>query len=315
MREEHRHDLGELGEAFAEALGEYEDYLRYEKARSPETLRAYTSDLTELFRFAQSSGLGSPWEIELDHLREWLGRGFERREARTTLSRKASSARSFYAWGHGRGKLATNPALRIQSPRGHRSLPKVLSSQDMENLLGLLEEELREDPDNALALRTNAVIELLYGSGVRVAELCGLNLSDVNTERRTITVTGKGNKQRTIPVGAPAIRAIDRWVRHGRIQWVKTAENALFVGVRGKRAGSRQIREDLNTVLDRATSSGATGAHVFRHTAATHMVDGGADIRAVQEMLGHSTLATTQIYTHVSVERLSKTYRQVHPRA
>lgn len=315
MGEEQHQDRGELGEVFAQALGEYEDYLRYEKARSPETLRAYSSDLTELFRFAQAVGLNSPWEVELDHLREWLGRGFERREARTTLSRKASSARSFYTWGHGRGKLTSNPALRIQSPKGHRTLPKVLSAHDMKSLLDLLDEDLREDPENASALRTNAVIELLYGSGVRVAELCGLNLSDVNKERRTITVTGKGNKQRTIPVSAPAIAAIDRWVRRGRVQWVKTAENALFVGVRGKRAGPRQIREDLNAILGRATSSGATGAHVFRHTAATHMVDGGADIRAVQEMLGHSTLATTQIYTHVSVERLSQTYRQAHPRA
>ncbi|RUQ22476.1 MULTISPECIES: tyrosine recombinase XerC [Kocuria] len=308
-------DNHELGETFTQALGEFEEYLRYEKARSPETLRAYTSDLLELFRFAQKVGLTSPWELELEHLREWLGWGFERREARTTLSRKASSARTFYAWAHGRGKIDTNPALRIQSPKGHRTLPKVLSTQDITQLLELVESDILENPEDVRALRNRAVVELLYGSGVRIAELCGLNLGDINTERRTITVTGKGNKQRTIPVGIPAMSAIDHWIRRGRIQWVHSAENALFIGVRGKRAGARQIRDDLNALLSRATSAGATGAHIFRHTAATHMVDGGADIRAVQEMLGHSTLATTQIYTHVSVDRLQKTYRQAHPRA
>ncbi|WP_255411249.1 MULTISPECIES: tyrosine recombinase XerC [Micrococcaceae] len=305
----------ELGEEFAQALGGFENYLVYEKARSPETVRAYSSDLKDLFLSVQEAGADSLGQIELEELRNWLAEGYQRDEARSTMARKASSVRSFFAWAEGRGIVTNNPAARLKSPQGRRSLPKVLSGQDMKEILSLLEHDLKQRPGNPHVLRTIAVVELLYSAGLRISELCGLDLSSINAERRTITVVGKGDKQRTVPLGLPAMKSVEAWLESGRTQWVKGAQSALFVGTRGTRAGQRQIREDLNEILARATSTGASGAHVFRHTAATHMVDGGADIRAVQEMLGHSTLATTQIYTHVSVDRLAKTYRRAHPRA
>jgi integrase/recombinase XerC len=312
---EDRTDQTELNEDFAEALGAFENYLLYEKARSPETVRAYTSDLHSLFSSAQARGAAGVREIELDRLRTWLAEGYDRDESRGTMARKASSIRSFFTWAEGRGLVASNPAARLKSPQGRRSLPKVLSTQDMGEILGVLAADLSERPGDAQVLRTIAVIELLYSAGLRISELCSADLNSIDQERRTVSVVGKGNKQRTVPLGIPAMQAVQAWITQGRTQWVRGNQTALFLGPRGQRAGQRQIREDLNAILARATSTGASGAHVFRHTAATHMVDGGADIRAVQEMLGHSTLATTQIYTHVSVDRLAQTYRRAHPRA
>lgn len=317
MRRSHDPEGGaaELSEEFARVLGDFERFLSFEKARSTDTVRAYVSDLKDLFHSVQALGATKIEDIGIEELRSWLAEGYARNEARSTMARKASSIRSFFAWAEGRGLVPANPAARLKSPGGHRTLPKVLSAQDMKQILELLESDLAESPEAPHVLRTVAVVELLYSSGLRISELCGLDLSNVNQERRTVTVIGKGNKQRTVPLGRPAMNAVQAWTDRGRKQWVKGAQNALFVGSRGMRAGQRQIREDLNRLLARGTSSGATGAHIFRHTAATHMVDGGADIRAVQELLGHSSLATTQIYTHVSVDRLSQTYRRAHPRA
>lgn len=312
---ENRTDQTELNEDFAEALGAFENYLLYEKARSRETVRAYTSDLHSLFVSAQARGTTSVREIDLDLLRTWLAEGYDREESRGTMARKASSIRSFFSWAEGRGLVASSSAARLKSPQGRRSLPKVLSSQDIREILGILSADLSESPGDPQVLRTIAVIELLYSAGLRISELCSADLNSIDQERRTVSVVGKGNKQRTVPLGIPAMQAVQAWITQGRTHWVRGNQTALFLGPRGQRAGQRQIREDLNAILARATSTGASGAHVFRHTAATHMVDGGADIRAVQEMLGHSTLATTQIYTHVSVDRLAQSYRRAHPRA
>ena len=312
----------ELGREFAEALRRYEEYLRYERSRSEETVRAYRSDLTDLFTAAQSAGRAGPGEVTLADLRDWLARSFERDTARTTMARRASGARSFFRWAENEGMVGANPASQLRSPRGGQTLPKVLSHADVEAVLTEIRRREEEDPRDPRTLRTRAVAELLYSAGLRISELCGLDLGDVSRERRTVTVTGKGDKQRTVPIGAPALAALEAWVRRGRPAWfhgggagVPPVQAAVFIGPRGGRADQRQLREDLNRVLDAATTQGASGAHVFRHTAATHMVEGGADIRAVQEMLGHSTLATTQIYTHVSVDRLARSYRSAHPRA
>ena len=319
MSEETPH--GELGREFAGALARFEGYLRYERSRSEETVRAYRSDLTDLFRTAQDAGRTGPQQITLEDLRGWLAGYFERSAARTTMARRASGARSFFRWAENEGIVSGNPAAQLRSPRGGQTLPKVLSHADIEAVLAEIERRRKEQPGDPRMLRTRAVAELLYSAGLRISELCGLDLGDVSRERRTVTVTGKGNKQRTVPIGAPALAALEAWVRGGRPAWFHSGgargavQPAVFIGPRGGRADQRQLREDLNGILSAATTQGASGAHVFRHTAATHMVEGGADIRAVQEMLGHSTLATTQVYTHVSVDRRARSYRSAHPRA
>lgn len=320
MSEESQESAVELTEDDAALLGAFEEHLSLEKARSPRTVRAYLSDLRSLFGFARTTGGAetprTAESIDLDVLRDWLARDYRRHAARTTMSRRASSARTFFRWAVATGALETDPTERLRTPKGRSTLPQVLSRTEIDQVLGLLEQRHREDPENPAWLRGRVVVELLYGCGIRVAELCALDLTDVHPDTHTLTVTGKGNKQRTVPVGAPALRAVAAWIRTGRPQWAGSRSGrALLLGPRGGRAEQRQVREDLNRLLAAATSTGARGAHVFRHTAATHLVDGGADIRAVQELLGHESLATTQIYTHVSVDRLSRTYRQAHPRA
>ena len=330
-----------LSEDAARILAEYEDHLRWEKDRSPETVRAYMADIEDLLLYAQrhaaqdhaAGAAGSAerqiWkQIDLETLREWLAGLHSRRLARSTLRRKASSVRGFFAWAEAAGHRSDDPTVRLASPGSPGSLPGVLSTQQIEQVLAQAAEDLTagQKPDSRIrhirALRTRAVIELLYSSGLRISELCGLDLPDIDRSRRTVRVTGKGRKQRSVPVGAPAVEALDAWIREGRSTWLKTAggasaqgQHAVFIGPRGRRADPRQIREDLNRLLERSTDGGASGAHLLRHTAATHLLEGGADIRVVQEILGHQSLATTQIYTHVSVDRLASSYRSAHPRA
>lgn len=300
-------------------IDSYQRYLTYEKHRSEETIRAYTADLTSFFSYALRYGYTQLDDIDVSLLRAWLASHHKNTNARGSLSRRSSTLRVFFAWAQTEGLVSTNPALALRTPKKQQHLPAVLTNAHMEELLQHLYAAHREDPTNIKTLRSIAVVELLYATGIRISELCSLNLQDVNREARTITVIGKGNKQRTVPFGKPALKALNIWVSKGRPHWYKgntdRVEEALFLGPSGKRAGARQIREDLNRLLAGVSNTEATGAHVFRHTAATHMVDAGADIRSVQEMLGHTTLATTQIYTHVSVERLADTYRQAHPRS
>ena len=333
----------ELGEAHARALGEYEEHLRWERHRSPRTIAAYLGDLADLMRHAQRRGRESPEQITLEDLRDWLA-GHDG-AARTSSARRASAARGFFRWAQREGLVPVDPSVRLQSPKRPRSLPPVLSAAQVEAVIADLREPERARSDAADAaaaesgasagpgsegseppaartrrLRTLAVVEVLYSTGARIAELAGLDLGDISWERRTLTLTGKGDRQRTVPLGAPAVAALRTWLDQGRPRWAGAhpegpAASAVFLGPRGGRADPRQLREDINAALTRATDTGVTGAHVFRHSAATHLVDGGADIRAVQELLGHASLATTQNYTHVSVQRLADTYRGAHPRA
>ncbi|WP_421082993.1 tyrosine recombinase XerC [Rothia nasimurium] len=307
------------------ALESYRRYLTYELHRSPETIRSYQSDLKDFFGFARRRGITHLTQVDLELLRAWLAQLHRHQAARSSIARRTSSLRTFFAWAEDEELIPHNPALKLTTPKKEKHLPDVLSQAHMHQLQATLAQALAEDPTNPRLLRLNATLEVLYSTGLRISELCNLDLTSIDRTNLTVRVIGKGNKERIIPIGQPALKALNRWVSRGRPQWLPAAgsetsprpspQHALFLGPRGKRANPRQIRQDLTLLLSTLSDTTATGAHVFRHTAATHMVDGGADIRAVQEFLGHSSLATTQVYTHVSVERLAAAYHRAHPRA
>jgi len=257
-------------------------------------------------------------------LRSWLGRQRALGQARASLARRGAAARTFTAFLHARGWLARDPGPLLGMPRPHRTLPDVLRQDEMTAVLEAAMADARAQAATAsgqpglpaVALRDAAVMELLYATGIRVSELCGLDVNDVDHERRCIRVLGKGSKERTVPMGLPADRALDRWQQAGRPALVTgTSGHALFLGARGGRLDPRTARRVVHRRLGAVLGGPDTGPHGLRHTAATHLLEGGADLRSVQEILGHSSLATTQIYTHVSIERLRSSYQQAHPRA
>ena len=288
-------------------------HLGHAKGYSPNTLRAYSSDLLELVAFSKDAGREDASELELDDLRDWLYAVSEAGAAKTTIARKSASVRAFTAWLERQGYHATDLGLRLRTPKTARTLPKVVSR----DVLGGIFEALAEGAKTELPekLLQQLVIELLYATGMRVSELVGLNLADIDYSRSLLLVTGKGNKQRMVPFGKPAAQSLDAWLRLGRPKWqTETATDALLIGAKGKRLNVRFAYGIVAKLLEQ-TPIGAASPHALRHTAATHLLDGGADLRAVQELLGHSSLGTTQIYTHVSVERLKQGYQGAHPRA
>ena len=307
-----------LSHVFDPYLEAFERYLRYEKHRSEATIRSYISDLQEFFGYAARRGTRTLEGIDITLIRSWLGYMHRVRKAKTTVARRGSTLRTFFTWAMEEELLTENPTRGMSVPAKDAYLPEVLSQDTMEQLLDSLRESYRTEPDNIRLLRTWAVIELLYATAIRISELAGLDLGSVNREAKTVRVIGKGNKERVVPLGTPALKVLNLWVRKGRTAWIPEGSSgitALFIGPRGKRANVRQLREDINRVLRTLENTSARGAHVLRHSTATHLVDGGADIRSVQELLGHASLATTQIYTHVSMERLAQTYARAHPRA
>ena len=307
-------DNQELPPALEQALGGFGRYLEGERARSAHTLRAYLSDLRSLLEYAASEGISDLPGLELGTLRRWLGAQSQAGMSRSTLARRSATARSFTAWAMREDLIGTDPALRLRAPRREKSLPGVLQSQQLTRLLGGLAEAAAEGAP--LPVRNRAMVELLYATGLRVGELAGMDVDDLNPDRRTLRVIGKGNKERTVPYGVPAAVAVDDWLRRGRPMLAREhSGTALFLGSRGNRVDQRQVRAVVKDVFEALGDTSATGPHALRHSAATHLLDGGADLRAVQEILGHSSLATTQIYTHVSVDRLRKSYQQAHPRA
>jgi integrase/recombinase XerC len=304
----------DLPSALAGAAESFGRYLVGERARSPHTVRAYLSDLDSLLVHVVSEGIASPEEIELGTLRRWLGAQSEAGISRSTLARRAATARAFTAWALREELIAVDPALRLKAPKREGSLPGVLNQQQVSRLLTDL--ETTAAAGGPIPLRNRAMVELLYATGVRVGELAGMDIDDLDPDRRTLRVLGKGNKERTVPYGLPAAVAVDDWLRRGRPRLATGVSGpALFLGLRGKRVDQRQVRGVVEGLLEALGDTSATGPHALRHSAATHLLDGGADLRAVQEILGHSSLATTQIYTHVSVDRLRKSYLQAHPRA
>jgi integrase/recombinase XerC len=283
------------------------------KGYSVNTQRAYTSDLTELLAHLNRLGRGQTQEIQLDDLRDWLYRVTEAGAAKSTVARKSAAVRAFTTWLERQQLHESDLGLRLRTPKLGRPLPKVISRETLSEVFDKLAEGAATGSPERLF--EQVVIELLYATGMRVSELVGLNLADVDYSRRLLLVTGKGNKQRMVPYGQPAADALEVWLSKGRPAYVTEHTNdAVLIGARGKRVNVRSVYGLVAKLLSE-TPVGAVGPHTFRHTAATHLLDGGADLRAVQELLGHSSLGTTQIYTHVSVERLKQGYQGAHPRA
>lgn len=301
----------ELPAAFAAAAERYADHLRLERNLSAHTVRAYLGDVTSLFDHAARLHLAELDELDLRTLRSWLARLHTQGASRATLARRASAVRGFTAWAHRRGLTSTDAGATLSSPRAHRRLPEILRQDEAAAAL-----ETVASADEPVALRDRAILELLYASAARVSELCGLDIDDVDQRRRTVRVLGKGNKERMIPIGAPAASAVADWLTAGRPAWA-TADSgpALLLGTRGRRLDPRTARRAVHQRLAALPDLPDIGPHGWRHSAATHLLEGGADLRSVQELLGHATLATTQIYTHVSIERLRATYERAHPRA
>ncbi len=280
---------------------------------SPATVRAYRSDLRDL---AASVGDVAIRDVDLDALREWLWQATQRGDARSTLARRAAAARSFFAWAKDEELLSIDPSLRLITPKQGRSLPTVASRDGMRALLDA-QRSLAADGDPA-ALRDHAILEMLYASGMRVSELCGLDVDDLDQDRATARVLGKGSKERVVPYGRPARDAVGAWITRGRPVLAArsaSASPAAFLAPRGGRIGPRLVYALVARTLGPVVGAENVGPHALRHSAATHLLDGGADLRAVQEILGHASLGTTQIYTHVSTERLTESYRLAHPRA
>ena len=312
---EGRVDVGALRAALpprlAEAADAYERYLRLELNRSPHTVRAYLGDLTTFLDHVGRLGGRSAADIELATLRGWLAIQRNAGVARTTLARRAASLRTFTAWARRAGLAPTDPGQLLASPRAHRTLPPVLRADEAAAVMDAGPAE-----PTALGRRDRLVVELLYATGIRVAELVGLDVDDVDRGRRVLRVLGKGAKERTVPYGLAAERALEEWLRNGRPELAREGSGAaLLLGARGGRLDQRAVRSVVHARVAAVPGAPDLGPHGLRHSAATHLLDGGADLRSVQELLGHASLATTQIYTHVSVERLRQTYRQAHPRA
>ncbi|GAA4054725.1 tyrosine recombinase XerC [Agromyces indicus] len=316
---------------FDAAVDDYLAHVRHERGYSDHTIEAYASDLADLGRFAKERGIDDVGRVDLDLLRDWLWAATERGLARSTIARRAASARGLGAWLERTGAVAADPAARLRAPRAKRTLPRVVAAPAVTAIIeGLQSAAVDGDP---VALRDLAIVELLYACGLRVSELVGLDVDDVDRGNRTVRVVGKGSKERVVPYGAPAAAALDRYLDRARPALLVSMEDRVgtgsagvragtrpmghpvFLGVRGGRLGVRAVHRLVAGLLADLPGSGPSGPHAFRHSAATHLLDGGADLRAVQEYLGHASLGTTQIYTHVSAERLKQTYATAHPRA
>ncbi|MGF3055454.1 tyrosine recombinase XerC [Microbacterium sp. YY-01] len=299
------------------AIEHYLDYVATVRRLSPATVRAYRSDLNDFQASLADEDLDS---IDIEHLRDWLWKATQRGDARSTLARRTASVRSFFAWAHENNHTAHDPSLRLVAPRKSRTLPTVASAASITELFTQL--QLTATQGDPIALRDHAVMELLYGAGIRVSELCSITVDDLDLDRCTARVHGKGNKDRVVPFGIPARDAVSAYLRRGRpVLAARARENSVasgatvFLGARGGALNPRAVHTLVSRLLGPIIGEENVGAHALRHSAATHLLDGGADLRTVQEILGHSSLGTTQIYTHVSAERLEAAYRLAHPRA
>ena len=301
--------------ALSEIRDAFLNYLESERNLSAHTIRAYLGDLDSFFEHLEKLDVTDFSKLELSHIRSWLANQQVKGGARTTLSRRAVSIRLFTKWATKKGYLAKDVGATLATPKGARTLPDVLNVADAGLAMDALATRVAEE-DGPLSKRDCAMVEVLYASGARVSELCGLDLQDIDYERNTIRVIGKGNKERTIPLGNPAMRALDAWLKEGRPSLAgDKSDRAVFLGARGKRIDQRTVRTVVYQALEALEGAVKLGPHALRHSAATHLLEGGADLRTVQEILGHASLATTLIYTHVSTERLQKAFKQAHPRA
>ena len=303
------------------ALDAFRHHIEAERGLSRHTVRAYLGDVAALLEHAAAAGATGPADLGVGTLRAWLAEQHGRGQARASLARRAAAARAFTAFAHARGLMPADPGPLLGMPRIPRRLPEVLRQDQVAAVLaaaatGPSGNSGPDGQDEALALRDTAIVELLYATGIRVSELCGLDLGDLDEGRRTVRVLGKGNRERTVPAGIPAVKAVAAWARSGRpVLVTPRSGHALFLGARGRRLDPRTARRVVHASLAAVPGTPDSGPHGLRHAAATHLLEGGADLRSVQEILGHASLTSTQIYTPVSIERLQSAYRQAHPRA
>jgi len=290
-------------------VADFTRHLAGERGFSANTVRSYGSDLAALAAFAAERGANSADAIDLELLRDWLWQSSVDGLAKSTLARRSAAARAFSAWLARTGVTNADAAARLKSPRPDKHLPRVLSRDQVDGIFASL--TIAAETGDELALRDLAIVELLYGSALRVSEVAGLDLDSIDLQRQTVRVLGKGSKQRVVPFGIPARKAVVGYLAVRP----SVSTTALFLNTRGARVAARSIYEVVARMLNELPGSGPSGPHALRHTAATHLLDGGADLRAVQEMLGHASLGTTQLYTHVSTERLKQSYALAHPRA
>ena len=285
--------------------------MRHGRGASEHTVRAYVADLRALADYLGTDGEVAWGDVTLADLRAWLAAQSGAGLSRSTLARRGAAARAFFAWAHREGVIETNPALRLASARPAQTIPHALAVDEARVLLDTA--MVRADSGEPLDIRDWAIAELLYATGIRVGELAGIDVDDVDLMERTVRVLGKGNKERVVPCGLPAVRAVDAWLTRGRAR-LGAESPALFIGARGKRINQRQVRTVIHAL---ASAAGVPdlAPHGLRHSAATHLLQGGSDLRSVQEVLGHTSLATTQRYTHVSADRLRSAYALAHPRA
>lgn len=304
----------EIADGWRLVLADYQRHLASERNLAPHTVRAYLGDLRGLAAHATRMGVDDPARLDLPTLRSYLAALQTRGRARTTLARRAAAVRVFTRWLAVTGRAGSDCGAMLSSPRQHRTLPATLRLDEVRALLDAAAQAAIEE--GPLGLRDVAVLELLYATGVRVGELVKLDVDDVDRERNVVRVLGKGSKERAVPFGAPAARALDDWLRRGRPALAVAGSGpALLLGSRGGRLDQRAVRRLVHARLSAVEGAPDLGPHGLRHTAATHLLEGGADLRSVQELLGHASLATTQLYTHVSAERLQHAYRLAHPRA
>lgn len=310
-----------LSPELAQVIAEYGRHLRAERGLAANTVKAYVSDVESLLDHLQRYGGTNPADVTLAVLRSWLARLASSGAARTSLARRAAAARSWSSWSVRTGQMDNDPTVRLKIPQPARSLPQILRPDQARLMLSpdqVSSGEAPAQPDpakDAVLLRNQAILELLYASALRVGELTHLDVDDIDHTQRVLRVWGKGSKERVVPYGLPAQHALTRWLDNGRLEMAEPSTNAVFVGVRGGRINQRVVRRIVHAATAAINGAPALSPHGLRHSAATHLLEGGADLRTVQEMLGHSSLATTEIYTHVSAERLRAAYQQAHPRA
>lgn len=303
-----------LPEQLAGLLADYERHLVSERDLSPHTVRAYLRDLETLLVHAGRLGIEQIEDLDLRTLRSWLANQQIRGKSRSTMARRATAARVFTAWLARTGRVPVDPGASLGSPKPHKPLPAVLRADEARALIESAIEVA--DDGSPVAVRDVAILELLYATGMRVGELVGLDVDDLDRERQVARVFGKGRKERSVPYGQPAAVALDRWLRLGRPALAAPgAAGALFLGARGGRLDQRGVRSLVHRRIAEIPGAPDLGPHGLRHSAATHLLEGGADLRSVQEMLGHASMATTQLYTHVTTDRLRSAYLQAHPRA
>lgn len=307
-------DMSDPAGDHARVLADYERHLVSERDLAPHTVRAYLADVAGLLDHAERLGKTEVSDLDLRALRSWLAYQQVTGRSRTTLARRSTAVRVFTAWLARTGRTPTDVGSSLRSPKARQTLPPVLRQDEAADLIAAATR--LADDGSPTGLRDVAMLELLYATGIRVGELVALDLDDLDRGRHVLRVLGKGRKERTVPYGRPAAHALDVWIGSGRPYLLATgAGPAVFLGARGARIDPRAVRTLVHRRIADVPGAPDIGPHGLRHTAATHLLEGGADLRSVQELLGHASLATTQLYTHVSTDRLRAAYRQAHPRA